>query len=167
MSSFFCCLFPNKGNSVYLPVEESFSVKLEKLGDLEKVPLFSLKGKRFVAKPSNIYDGDTFSVIFEHNGNFIKYRCRCLGYDTPEMKPLKSNENRLIEKELAIKAKLKFEELLNKHETKMVKIDCFDFDKYGRLLVTVWNMVDEKSINDIMVDEGYGKVYDGGKKELW
>ena len=49
----------------------------------------------------------------------------------------------------------------------MVKIECFDFDKYGRLLVIVWNMVDEKSINQIMLDEGYAKVYDGGKKEPW
>ena len=157
----FCC-FSSKKDKFFI---DSYN-KLKDINDKD-IPYFSFKGKTFIAKHCNIYDGDTFSVIFEHNGNFIKYRCRCLGYDTPEMKPLKSNENRLIEKELAIKAKLKFEELLNKHETKMVKIDCFDFDKYGRLLVTVWNMVDEKSINDIMVDEGYGKVYDGGKKELW
>ena len=39
------------------------------------IPYFSFKGKTFIAKHCNIYDGDTFSVIFEHNGNFIKYRC--------------------------------------------------------------------------------------------
>ena len=49
----------------------------------------------------------------------------------------------------------------------MIKIECFDFDKYGRLLVNVWNMVDEKSINDIMIEEGYAKSYDGGKKTKW
>ena len=165
MSSFFCCLFPNKGNSVYLPVEESFSVKLEKLGDLEKVPLFSLKGKRFVAKPSNIYDGDTLSMLFELNGEIVKYRCRCMGYDSPEMKPLKSKPNRDLEMELAKKARERFIELLGKDQSKYVIIECFDFDKYGRLLINIYNQVDLKSVNQIMIDEGHGKQYDGGTKD--
>lgn len=157
----FCCFRSEK--------DKYFIESCDKLKDIndKDIPYFSFKGKTFYAKHCNIYDGDTFSVIFNHEGKFIKYRCRSLGYDTPEMKPLKINENRLVEKALALKAKIKFEELLNKHETKMVKIECFDFDKYGRLLVIVWNMVDEKSINQIMVDEGYGKIYDGGKKESW
>jgi endonuclease YncB( thermonuclease family) len=133
----------------------------------EDIKYFSFEGSIFYAKHCNIYDGDTFSVIFNYKGDFIKYKARCIGYDSPEMKPLKSNENRIQEKELALKSKNRFEELLNKHETKLVKIECFDFDKYGRLLVKVWNMVDEKSINQIMIEEGYGKTYDGGKKEQW
>jgi hypothetical protein len=45
--------------------------------------------------------------------------------------------------------------------------NCGDFDKYGRLLVKVWNMVDEKSINDIMVEENHGRPYFGKTKEKW
>lgn len=45
------------------------------------------------------------------------------------MKPSLQNENRIHEKELAIKAKNRLEELLNKDET---KLECLDFDKYGR-----------------------------------
>jgi endonuclease YncB( thermonuclease family) len=131
------------------------------------LPYFTFKGNIFYAKPCNIYDGDTFSIIFEYKGELIKYRCRCIGYDSPEMKPLLSNPNRKNEIELAHKARDRLEELLNKHKTKLVKIECFDFDKYGRLLVKIWNLVDEKCINDIMVEEGYGKCYFGDTKEKW
>jgi endonuclease YncB( thermonuclease family) len=83
------------------------------------------------------------------------------------MKPLLSNPEREREKILALAAKTRFTELVNKHPDRIVKMDCSDFDKYGRLLVTLWNGVDEKSINEIMLEEGHGKKYDGGKKESW
>jgi len=83
------------------------------------------------------------------------------------MKPSLSNPNRDNEKVLAIKAKERLKELLEKHETKMIKVKCGDFDKYGRLLIEIWNMVDNDSLNQIMIDEGHGKPYNGGTKEAW
>jgi len=142
------------------------SEKLNKI-DENNLEYFSFKGQTFIAKHCNIYDGDTFSVIFEYRGEIIKYRCRCMGYDTAEMKPKKNDPNREYEKMQAIKAKNRLEYLLNKHPTKLIKIECLDFDKYGRLLVNVYNMVDVKSINSIMIEEGHGKVYNGGTKEEW
>lgn len=147
-------------------LEDAYN-KLKVITDVKSVPYFSLKGNIFYGLPCNIYDGDTFSVIFEYKGDLIKYRCRCNGYDTAEMKPSLNNPNRDHEKELAIKARERLIELLNKHETKLIKIECLDFDKYGRLLINFWNNVDEKSINEIMINEGYGKPYDGGKKNSW
>jgi len=141
--------------------------KLNKINDPKDIEYFSFQNKSFIVKHCNIYDGDTFSAIFEFKGEIIKYRCRCMGYDTPEMKPSKTKENRDQEKELAVKAKERFEELINKHPTKLIKIDCLEFDKYGRILVNVWNMIDEKSVNEIMIEEGHGKAYNGGKKEEW
>lgn len=141
--------------------------KLKHITDPKEVPYFSFKDKTFYAMPCNIYDGDTFSVIFEYDGKLIKYKCRCTGYDCAEMKPLKSDPNRDHEKELAHKAKTRLIELLEKHPTKLIKIECGDFDKYGRLLITFYNMVDSKSINQIMIDEGHGKPYDGGTKDKW
>jgi len=139
--------------------------KLNTIKNDKDIPYFSFNGNTFYARHCHIYDGDTFSVIFEYKGDIIKYRCRCMGYDTAEMKPLKTKENRIHEKELAIKAKNRLEELLNKHQTKLIKIQCLEFDKYGRLLINVWNMVDTKSINEIMIEEGHGKAYAGGTKE--
>jgi endonuclease YncB( thermonuclease family) len=128
---------------------------------------FSFIGESFIGIPVNIYDGDTLSIIFVHNRKPVKYRCRALGYDSPEMKPLLSNVNREAEKVLAHKAKDRFIELLTKHSSKNIFIKCHEFDKYGRLLVEIWNNTDKESINTIMVNEGYGKPYTGGTKEKW
>jgi endonuclease YncB( thermonuclease family) len=147
-------------------LNESYE-KLKNITNDKDIPYFTFKGKIFYALPCNIYDGDTFSVIFDYKGDLIKYKCRCMGYDCPEMKPLMSNLNRLNEKELAHKAKDRLTELLYKHPTKLIKIECLDFDKYGRLLINVWNMIDDKSINNIMIEEGHGKAYEGGTKEKW
>jgi endonuclease YncB( thermonuclease family) len=141
--------------------------ELKSVKNKDEMKCFSFKGKTFLGLPTNIYDGDTLSIIFRYNGESIKYRCRCLGYDSPEMKPSLSNPNRENEKVLATTAKNRFIELLNKSPDGIIRFECFDFDKYGRILVKIWNLVDEKSINDIMVEEGHGKTYDGGKKESW
>ncbi len=148
---------------------ENIDLINNKLKDIkeEDIKYFSFNGKTIIAKPCNVYDGDTFSIIFDYNGEIIKHRCRCYGYDTAEMKPLKGDPNRDAEKTLAIKAKNRLIELLNKHPTKLIKVDCMEFDKYGRILVNVWNMIDTKSINEIMIEEGHGKAYYGGTKDKW
>lgn len=139
--------------------------KLVNIKTHKDVPYFNFKNKTFIAKPCNVYDGDTFSVIFDFKGDLIKYRCRCYGYDTPEMRPSRKNPNRDHEKKLAYSAKNRIIELLEAHPSKLIKIECLDFDKYGRILIKAYNNVNEKSINEIMVDEGHGKWYDGGKKD--
>lgn len=163
----------NNGDKIDPETEEeyvnSLKNKLDILTPTEKnnMKCFSFKDKIFYGYPSNVYDGDTFSFIFIYKDDILKYRCRCNGYDSPEMKPALHNPNRDNEKELAHKAKSRFIELLEKHSTKMIKVKCSEFDKYGRLLVDVWNMTDTKSINEIMIEEGHGKAYDGGTKEKW
>lgn len=131
----------------------------------DTIPYFSFEGQTFLAVPCNIYDGDTFSIIFEYRGEVIKYRCRCLGYDSPEMKPLKTAPNREKEMEAAKAAKSRFTELLQSTPMKMIRVKCGAFDKYGRILVTVWNGGGEDSVNDIMIREGHGRPYTGGTKE--
>lgn len=130
----------------------------------EEIPYFSFKGKIITARCVSVYDGDTFTVLFEYNNEIIKYKCRCYGYDSPEMKPLLSKENRDQEIKLAHKAKERFLELINKSVNGLIRIECLDFDKYGRILVNIYNGVDDKSINNIMIDEGHGKPYFGGTK---
>jgi endonuclease YncB( thermonuclease family) len=182
--NFFCCFFNNKNynddqknddqknddqkrnNKEDKEINKYFE-KFSKITDPKEIPYFSFSGMTFIAKHCNIYDGDTFSAIFEYKGEIIKYRIRSKGYDCAEMKPRKNIENRDLQIELAHKAKNRFEELLNKHPTKLIKIECFEFDKYGRLLANIYNFVDTNSINDIMIEEGHGKVYNGGTKEEW
>jgi len=173
MLNFFCCFNKRRSSTFINPLSDNDLIKskaiLDKIQkeDKEKIKCFSFKDQIFYGYPTNIYDGDTFSLIFVYKDEVIKYRCRCAGYDSPEMKPPLSNQNRDNEKVLAHKAKECLIELLGKHETKMIKVKCGEFDKYGRLLIEMWNMVDETSINEIMVKEGHGKLYNGGTKEQW
>lgn len=130
----------------------------------DSVPLFSLENKSFVARCGTPYDGDTLSVTFSLNGVSTTFRARMLGYDSPEMKPPLSAPNREEIKARAVLAKNRLEELIFEHASKSVRILCHSWDKYGRLLITMHNFVREKSINDIMVEEGHGNPYFGGTK---
>ena len=141
-------------------------VESTKISDInpDTLSYFSWEGQRFVAKPSHIYDGDTFTSTWYYNNELVKYKCRCLGYDSSEMRPRLNNPNR---DEIKIKArqdKERFIELLTQDST--IYIECGEFDKYGRLLVTIYNDTNgTKSLNDIMIEEGHGYEYYGGTKQ--
>jgi endonuclease YncB( thermonuclease family) len=60
--------------------------------------------------------------------------------------------------------KTECKKLLEKNNI-IIKIKCFEFDKYGRLLVELYNDNNTKSINQILVDECFAKSYNGGTKE--
>lgn len=132
--------------------------------DTDSIELFSFNHQTFTAKACDIYDGDTCSMVFFFRGEPVKYRCRCYGYDSPEMKPLLSKVGREEEMRLAKQSKERFGELVQKGKAGLVEIKCGEFDKYGRILVTVYNGIDTKSVNDLMVEEGHGKPYFGGHK---
>ena len=143
---------------------------------------FSLKGLEINSKLVNIYDADTCRLIFFLNGKIQKFICRLEGIDAPEMKPPKAQENRNEEIKAAIRARnrliqlatniiidldntIKGEELQRKvdENRKILKIKCGDFDKYGRLLVTIYD--NKININELLVYEKYANKYDGGTKE--
>ncbi len=143
-------------------------IALKKNVHVDKIPLFSLKGQSFLALPSNVYDGDTLSMVFFLSPTtMVKYRCRCLGYDSPEMKPALKNPNRDAEKIAAVQARNRFIELLQRHPHGLVRIECHEFDKYGRLLVEIHNEIDPISINKIMIAEGHGYPYEGRTKQAF
>ncbi len=63
------------------------------------------KGEVYLVKVLSVYDGDTLTVILKRGGKWISQKVRMTGYDTPEIKPLKSKENREQEIEKAKKAR--------------------------------------------------------------
>lgn len=91
------------------------------------------------------------------------------GYDSPEMKPRKNLPNRDEIKIAAIQAKEYMEKLiLNRH----CIFESMGYDKYGRLLGKLYYVDSDirfytkpASINDIMIDNGYGYPYEGGTKK--
>ena len=95
------------------------------------------------ARVYKVYDGDTISVIFKFNKEFIKYSCRIVGIDTPELRTKNTEE-----KKLGIIARDYLRELVLE---KIIKIKVLDFDKYGRLLINLYTPDDDKDISNMMV----------------
>ena len=138
--------------------------------NIETLELFSLKGKTFIAKIIDVYDGDTITVAFKVFGKYSIFKCRIMHIDTPEIKKRvkpKNEEERIKfenEKKLAIIIRdIMREKLLNK----IIKIKCDKFDLYGRLLIEF--NIPEKNINihTWLIENNYAKPYEGKHKEEW
>jgi endonuclease YncB( thermonuclease family) len=53
---------------------------------------------------------------------------------------------------------------------KLITIKCYEFDKYGRLLIEIFDKTDKSlnpknSINQEMINKNYAVEYDGGTKK--
>jgi hypothetical protein len=141
------------------------------------VPVHSLEGRRFVGKCVKCYDADSTHIVVSWNGEFTRFVCRLSGVDT-------SDDD---EKKHAIMAR---DHVRGRILNKLVEVECGQFDKYGRLLVTLFERsasgsnpdanadadVDtgtpchnsfefENSLNASLLRNGYGYAYDGGKKK--
>ena len=122
----------------------------------EDAPKFTLNGLVVPARVVDVYDGDTCKCVFDFRGNFSKFTCRIYGIDTPEIR----NKD-LEDKARGYKARDALREVcLNK----LVTLTCYNFDKYGRLLVD-FSVQDISSISKWMIDSGYAKEYYGGHKQ--
>lgn len=129
----------------------------------------------FKTKVVDVYDGDTVRVACPMMGDgnkFVQLHIRMLGYDSPELRPPKSQPGRDNEKKLALAARDRLRDIV------MGKIVSINIerkgDKYGRRVGTVWTTAThddihalkfEDSVNALMMREGHGDPYDGGKKE--
>jgi len=144
---------------------------LETIRDCD-IEEFNLKGKKLLGKVVDIYDGDTCKIVFDLDGKLTKFSCRLLGINAPEIKPLKSKENREVEKTEAKKCRNRLFELCTNciledkkikdvidNNRKLVVVECFDWDKYGRLLVSIYDLNSEKSFNSILIEENLAKTY--------
>ena len=100
----------------------------------------TFNGDEFTAKIVYIYDGDTMHVVFNALGDYYRWNCRVMGVDTPEIRT-----KNLKEKEMGYKVR---DILKNYFLNQIVKIKCYKFDKYGRLLIDVFlpeNVPNEKN----------------------
>ena len=87
------------------------------------------------------------------------------------MKPPKSQKNRDKEIKAAKESKKFLSDLVDQ---KVIWMKCGEWDKYGRLLGTVF-IIKRKclicknkiNINQLMIQSGHAKSYDGGTKEVF
>ena len=125
------------------------------------VKVFSHEGRTCQGKVVKVYDGDSVHIVLSLTDNepnkLYKWNCRLINIDTPELR-----SNNFQEKELAIKVR---DYLKNKILNKVVNVKCFEFDKYGRLLVEIY--LDNININNLLIEMNYAKKYDGGTKTKW
>ena len=105
-----------------------------------------------------IVDGDTVDVLIDLGFNTTKKeRVRLLGIDTPE-----SATKDLAEKKLGLEAKEYIIQWFTKNTP--FRLQTTKDDKYGRIL-GVFTGLDGKTLNDILVQNGYAWAYDGGTKK--
>lgn len=127
--------------------------------DFTNLPLFSYCNCEFFAKVVKIIDGDTIEIVFYESNIPRKIRLRMYGYNSPELKPSLSIENR----DLHVKTGKYCSEYLKKLiENKIVKVKiCSECDKYGRLLGDIF--INDENINNKMINIGCIK-YNGKTK---
>jgi len=124
-------------------------------------PLFSLEGELLRALVLGVYDADTITISFVWEGRVWKDKCRLVGIDSPEMR-----SKNPAEKEAAVAAR---DWVRGRVMGKKVWVRCGGWDKYGRLLGTVYpgSCAEDAlgtSLNDHLVSSGFARPYDGGKK---
>ena len=104
-----------------------------------------------------IIDGDTVDAMIDLGFDvWVKNRIRLSGIDTPE-----TRTRNLIEKAKGFEAKNRLVEILDKSGGDFVIISE-GRDKYGRCLGEIF--VENISINQLLLDEGFAIPYNGGKK---
>jgi micrococcal nuclease len=107
-------------------------------------------------------DGDTADAWIDCGFNIqIKKRIRFVGVDTWE-----SRTRDLDEKKLGLKAKKYTKEMLERNDGKFT-VKSHGVGKYGRLLGEIFIEGEEKSLNDLLLENGHAYEYSGGKKKVF
>lgn len=140
-------------------------------------PFFTLNGIKDYARVTEVYDGDTITIVMNISGSFLKFKCRMMGIDTCEIRS-KNPKN----KELAIKARNRLIQLITDKQVDeaskkkdvssfldedvyVVWVHCLEFDKYGRALIQCFKSpVSTKSFSEILVEEKLAYKYEGDTK---
>ena len=119
-------------------------------------------------KLERVVDGDTIDALIDVGFDiWIKKRIRYSGIDTWE-----SRTRDLAEKAKGLEAKARNKELLLEvsENSGYFRLKSYGVGKYGRVLAEIFIEDAEGkqyNINETLVAEGHGYVYEGGKKKLF
>ena len=117
----------------------------------------------YSAKLVRVVDGDTCDALIDLGfDTWVKKRIRFKGVDTWESRTRNKEEK---VKGLAAKAYTK-DLLENSDEGKFV-LKSYGLGKYGRVLAELYVKGHEKSVNDLLVENGHAYEYEGGKKKVF
>ena len=117
----------------------------------------------YSAKLDRVVDGDTCDALIDLGfDTWVKKRIRFKGVDTWECRTRDKEEK---VKGLAAKAFTK--DLLENSDEGKFLLKSHGVGKYGRVLGELFVKGYEKSINDLLLENGHAYEYDGGKKKVF
>jgi endonuclease YncB( thermonuclease family) len=134
-------------------------IKMELQSATDKTPKFTMNGKVVDAKIVSVHDGDSVHAVFEMFGTHYNWVCRIAHVDTPEV-----TTKNIKEKEFGLFVRDKLRELIM---NKIVKLNCLEFDKYGRLLVEISVPDLKPKVHEWLIDNKYAYTYEGKTKQKW
>ena len=166
---------------------------LLRLSNYQSTPRFRLNDI-CPCKVLDCYDGDTVTVALQvGDGRLAKFTVRLVGLDTPERRPKRRGAGQAadlsgLEKEAALRVRARLLHLLLPEECpielrqvkkrkevrrtcgesrQIVFLEFKDFDKYGRILGALRLTTAGPTVNDMLVEEGMARRYDGGTRRPW
>ena len=114
----------------------------------------------YKAKVLSVYDADTCTLLIDVGFNmFLKEKVRFMGIDTPEIRTRNPKE-----KALGLEARDWVREQILKKDVMFV---AHKEGKFGRYLVDIFMGDTTVTINNLLIEKGYAKIYNGGKREKW
>jgi micrococcal nuclease len=117
---------------------------------------------KYKCKLVRVVDGDTADVMIDLGfDTWIKSRLRFKGVDTWE-KRTRDKEEKI--KGLAATAFTQTYLELNEGN---FTIQSYGKGKYGRVLAEIFIDGEEKSLNELLIENGHAYVYKGGKKQIF
>ena len=117
----------------------------------------------YSCKLDRVVDGDTCDALIDLGfDTFVKKRIRFYGVDTWESRTRNKEEK---VKGLAAKAYVK--DLLENSDDGKFSIISHGVGKYGRVLGEIFVKGQEKSVNELLKENGHAYEYDGGKKKVF
>ena len=117
----------------------------------------------YKAKLVRVVDGDTCDALIDLGFNtWVKKRIRFMGVDTWE-----SRTRNLEEKKKGLEAKEFTKNLLENSDEGKFALRSHGVGKYGRVLGELFVKGNEKSVNELLKENGHASEYYGGKKKTF
>ena len=117
----------------------------------------------YTAKLERVVDGDTCDALIDLGfKTFVHKRIRFKGVDTWE-----SRTRDLDEKKKGLAAKAFTKDLLENSDDGKFSIISYGTGKYGRVLGELFVKGHEKSVNQLLLENGHAYEYEGGKKKVF
>jgi len=117
----------------------------------------------YSAKLDRVVDGDTADAMIDLGfDTWVKKRIRFMGVDTWE-----SRTRDLDEKKLGLAAKAYTKDMLENSDEGKFSLISHGTGKYGRVLGEIYVKGYEKSLNELLKENGHAYEYHGEKKKVF